>query len=102
MRNLNISNNEYLKMYHAYTDLMRIICGSDGVFYTCKEFLENRPMCVINMTKRMRGVDNEKTSIKRVLDFEKDVPAKTVCYIIMLGPKSFDYDIKNQRITESI
>jgi hypothetical protein len=74
------------------------MCGSDEPYYTFKEFLENRPMGVIDMTKCMRGVDDGGTSKKLVLDFENDVPAKTLCYIVTLGLKSFDYNIKNQII----
>jgi hypothetical protein len=91
-------------MYLAYTEIERIMCGSVEPYYTFKEFLENIPMCVIDVTKRMRAVDDGGTSKKLVHDFENDVPAKTLCYIIMLGLKSFDYsyNIKNQIIIESI
>jgi hypothetical protein len=89
-------------MYFAYTEITRILCGSDGPYYTFKEFLENRPMGVIDMTKRMRGVDDGGTNKMLVLDFENNVPAKTLCYIIMLGLKSFDSNIKNQIIIDDI
>ena len=49
LKNLNISKNEYLKMYLAYTELKRNICNSDEVFYTFEEFIANRPMGVIDI-----------------------------------------------------
>jgi hypothetical protein len=89
-------------MYLVYTEIVRIVCGSDESYYTFKEFVKNRPMGVIDMTKRMRAVDDGGTSKKLELDFENDVPAKTLCYIIMLGLRSFDYNIKNQIIIDDI
>ena len=102
LKNLKISDNEYLKMYYAYTELKRNVCNSDDVFYTFEEFIEQRPMGVIDISKHIRGVDDGGTSKKLVLDFENDVPAKTLCYIIMLGSNTFKYDIKNQRVIEHI
>jgi hypothetical protein len=89
-------------MYLAYTEIARIVCGSDEPCYTFKEFIKSRPIGVIDMTKRMRGVDDGGTSKKLVLDFQNDVPAKILCYIVMLGLKSFDYNIKNQIIIDHI
>jgi hypothetical protein len=100
--NLKISKNEYAKMYHAYTEISRIMMGTEEVYYTLDEFIKNRPMYLLNTSRRMRGVDNQKTTIKLVVDCEEDVADNTLCYVIMLGKKSFDYDIKNQRITEQI
>ena len=89
-------------MYLAYTELKRNICNSDEVYYTFEEFMANRPMFVINLSKHLRGIDDGGTSKKLVLYFTSDVAASTLCYIIMLGPKGYDYDTKNQRIVEHI
>ena len=99
---MNISKNEYLKLYLAYTELKRNICNSDDVLYTFEEVINNRPMGVSDLTKHMRGVDDGGTSKKLVLYFASDVAGSTLCYIIMLGPKGYDYDIKNQRVVEHI
>ena len=78
------------------------MCNSDDVSYTYEKFLSHRPMGVIEVTKHIRNADDNDTSKKIVFDFEQDVANNTLCYIIMLGIKTYDYDIKNQHIVDHI
>jgi hypothetical protein len=101
--NLDIANNQYLKMYDAYTSLKRVMSCSTDIYYSPEDFIKKRPMYVLNTSKRRRKVDcTDKTNISLVINFAEQVSDKTLCYVIMLGNKYFDYDIKNQRITEHI
>ena len=98
--NLDIDNKKFLKMYDAYTALKRVICQNTEVLYSPSEFLINRPMYVLNTSKRKGVVVNNKTSIKLIIDFQRAIPDGTTCYAILLGQKHLAYDIMNGKIIE--
>jgi len=70
------------------------------MFYSPKEFIENRPMYVINTSKRKEDVINERTNIKIIMDFEETVPENTYCTVILIAQISYIYDVKNERVIE--
>jgi len=47
-RRLDIAENDYFKMYEDYTAFKRITCGNSEMYYSPDEFINNRPMYVIN------------------------------------------------------
>jgi len=87
-------------MYNSYTAFKRATQKNTDMFYSPKEFIENRPMYVINTSKRKQVVINERTNIKIIMDFEEAVPENTVYTVILIAQTSYIYDVKNERVIE--
>ena len=74
--------------------------GNVDMYYTPSEFKAQRPMTVINTSKRKQVVVNDRTNIKVVCEFHDALPEDTVCSVILIAEKSFVYGVKNERVTE--
>ena len=98
--NLDMTKDDYLKLYEAYTAYKRVTEGSVDMYYTPSEFKARRPMTVINTSKRKQVVVNDRTNIKIVCEFHDALPADTLCSVILIAEKTFVYDVKNERVTE--
>ena len=106
--NLKIKKKEYAKMFQAYTEISRVMLECEEPYCNIQEILDaeedeiGRPMYMINTVSRMRGVDNKKKHHKICCWLRKRYVRWDNMLLIMLGKKSFDCDIKNQKITERI
>ena len=65
-----------------------------------KEFLEKKPMYILNTSNRRGAIVKNKASIKISIDFSTSVTANTPCYVVLLGEKKLYYDIIHEKITE--
>ena len=65
-----------------------------------KEFLDKKPMYIINTSNLKETIVKNKTNIKINIEFTESVPINTLCYVILLGEKKLKYDITHERIRE--
>jgi len=94
---LDITKAGYLKLYHSYTAFKRMTQKNSDMFYSPTEFIEIRPMFVINTSKRKQLIVNERTNIRIIMNFEEAVPANTFWTVILIAQTSFIYYVKTER-----
>lgn len=97
---LQLKNHDFLKVYEAYTAYKRVVRRSTEMFYSPQEFYENRPIYLINTSKRKKPLTSDRTNIKIGSVFNSEPPAGTTCTVILCGRAKFVYDVKNDRVTE--
>ncbi|MEB2589971.1 hypothetical protein SOP87_30555, partial [Bacillus cereus] len=95
-----MSKDDFLKLYEAFTAYKRVTTGNTDMYYTPDEFKAQRPMFVINTSKRKQVVVNDRTNIKIICEFHEALPDDTICSVILIGEKSYVYDVRNERVTE--
>jgi hypothetical protein len=98
--NLDFENHKYLKIYEMYSTYKRSICGNTEMYYYPKEFLENRPMFVINTSYHKNVAVRDRTNLKLTVNFQTNVPDSTICYVVLIGKKNIDYDIEKERLID--
>ena len=88
---LDIKNGYYMNLYKAYTAIKRVISGNTEMILSPEEFINKRPMYVLNTSKHKEVVIKDKTNMKTSIEFNEPVVANTLCYILLLGGKYLNY-----------
>ena len=61
--NLYVAEQDYLKLYEAFSAFKRVTEGNIDMYYNPDEFIIHRPMFLINASKRKLVVINDRTNI---------------------------------------
>ena len=96
----HIARTKFSKMHNAYTVIKRVILKNTETTLAPKEFLEKKPMYILNISNRRETIVENKTIIKISIDFSTAVSANTLCYVVLLGEKKLNYGIIHEKITE--
>ena len=93
--NLDISNNKHRILYKMFQDYKKVYYGSDDVYYTPKDFIDKRPVCVIDTTKSPTNISGSKNDIIISIDFKNSISAavNVICYVVVISEKILQYNI---------
>ena len=100
MINLDIKEDNYTLLYEMYKDYKRAYGGNTNMLYNPKDFIQNRPLFVLDVRKSPINISQPKTSIILYVDFQNDPPANTNIYVLILSEKKLKYDFINNNITD--
>lgn len=106
--NLDIENNIYDKMYVSYKDFRNsrtkfdTIYRNNEMYFNPNKFISERAIYVIDCSYRKTSIVKDRTNIKLTVDFNKVIPANTICYVVLISLKNLIYDVKSERITEEV
>ena len=70
LQNLNISEGNYAIMYQMYQDYKNIFYKNNEMYYNPNEFINYRPMYVIDTTRHSENISNSKSNILITVDFQ--------------------------------
>ena len=93
--NLDISNNKHRILYKMFQDYKKVYYGSDDVYYSPQDFIDKRPLCVIDTTKSPTNISGSKNDIIISMDFKNAISnqVSVVCYVIVVSEKILQYNI---------
>src|SRR5436190_7666419 len=93
--NLDISNNKHRILYKMFQDYKKVYYGSDNVYYSPKDFIDKRPMCIIDTTRSPTNISGSKNDIIISIDFKNAISnqVSVVCYVIVVSEKILQYNI---------
>src|SRR5436190_796643 len=93
--NLDISNNKHRILYKMFQDYKKVYYGSDDVYYSPQDFIDKRPLCVIDTTKSPTNISGSKNDIIISIDFKNAISnqVSVVCYVIVVSEKILQYNI---------
>lgn len=100
--NLDINNDKFRLMYEMYQDYKKRYYNSNKMYYNPKEFLDNRPLYVIDTTKTPTNISNSKNDIIINMDFAYDITATSMtnCYVVVVSEKVLEYNVIKNDINE--
>uniref|UniRef100_A0A1B6EXB8 Double jelly roll-like domain-containing protein n=1 Tax=Cuerna arida TaxID=1464854 RepID=A0A1B6EXB8_9HEMI len=99
LQNLNISGGLFRIMYQMYQDFKKVYYNNTNMYYNPKEFLNNRPIFVIDTTRSLSNISASKNDIIVNIDFQNAV-TNSVCYVIVVSEKFLSYDVIKNDIRE--
>lgn len=102
LMNLDINDEKFRIMYQMYQDYKKVYYNNCEMYYDPKEFIENRPLYVIDTTKTPVNISGSKNDIIINMDFDYEINAssKTNCYVVVVSEKLLEYNVIKNDITE--
>ena len=104
--NMDFNKNIFAEIYDRLCDLKKIFFRTSGevplMYLDPDNFKNHETIFSIDMTRQPVSISERKSSIILNIEFEKDVPKKTLCYVCLVSNKEFLYDIVNHNMTEIV
>src|SRR5436190_1651849 len=93
--NLDMSNNKHGILYKMFQDYKKVYYGSDEVYYSLKDFIDKRPICVIDTTKSPTNISGSKIDVIISIYFKNSILAavNVICYVVVVSEKILQYNI---------
>src|SRR5436190_21780371 len=88
--NLDISNNKHRILYKMFQDYKKVYYGSDEVYYSPKDFIDKRPICVIDTTRSPTNISGSQNDIIISIDFKDSISAAVnVIFYVVVGSEKY-------------
>lgn len=100
--NLDINNDKFGIMYEMYQDYKKVYYNSNEMYYNPQDFIDNRPLYVIDTSKCPINISGSKSDIIINMDSDYDILAtsKTNCYIVVVSEKLLEYNVIKNDVNE--
>lgn len=103
LEDFDFSTQKIALAYEMYTDFKRIFNNNNisQMMLTPTTFKTCAIYC-IDLTRQPQNISENKHNIILHVNFGADVPANTVCYIVMVSSSDYSYDILKNNIIENL
>ena len=100
--NLDWENNKFSLVYDMYTSYKKTFHRTHQelplMYLSPDNFKKSRAMYVLDLTRQPDNVSGNRNNIILNIEFNKDVPANTICYTCLVSSSEFTYDIVQNTI----
>lgn len=106
LTDLDFENKDGMIAYDMFRDYRRVFKGDENNCISYQEFINKRPVYVIDLTKQPESLSNMRSNIILHVDFSKNVDAPaategTICYVIIVSHKCLYYDMIKNMLKEN-
>lgn len=106
LMDLDWDKNKFYIAYDMMLDYKKVFVKTYNelplIYVNPNQFKNARPFYVIDLTNQPQNISESRKNIVLHVDFNKDIPANTICYICMVSYSEFIHDFDNNTIRENI
>lgn len=107
LTDLDFNNEDYLIAYDMFVAYGKIMQLNNRAPIPLHDFCNERPIFVIDLSRKPPSITNSKSNIVLHVDFNKNISAPTattegtICYVVIVSYKSLNYDIIKNVLNEN-